>query len=76
MARTPEMVTEVRIQPSVIQVCLSRISWSWNRKKLIRFPMTLEDMFIAQKIPELLVIVSSSELFERNVPCKLSWSCY
>ena len=75
MASTPEMVTEVRIQPSVIQVCLSRISWSWNRKKLIRFPMTLEDMFIAQKIPEFLVIVSSSELFERNVPCKLSWSC-
>ena len=26
MANTPEMVTEVRIQPSVIQVSLSRIS--------------------------------------------------
>ena len=35
----------------------------------MRFPMTALDMFIAQKMPEFLVIVSSSELLARKVPC-------
>ena len=42
---------------------------TWKRKYEMRFPMTALDMFIAQKMPEFLVIVSSSELLARKVPC-------
>ena len=47
------------------------MSWhvTWKRKYVMWFPMTALDMFIAQKMPEFLVIVSSSELLARKVPC-------
>ena len=68
MVRMPAPATAVSIAPRVIQVVSLMISWSWKRKKEIRFPMMLEDMFMAQNIPEFRVMVSSSEFRARKVP--------
>ena len=65
----PSPDTEVSTAPSSTQVRLSRISWSWNKKKAARFPINPEVFNMAQKMPEFLVIVSSSELLARKVPC-------
>ena len=64
----PAAVTPVMMAPSSFQDSSAIISWSWNRKKETRFATRLELMFIAQNIPEFLVIVSSSELFARIGP--------
>ena len=64
----PAAVTEVRIPPRLTQECLWIRSSSRNRKKEERFPMTPDSLRIAQNIPEFLVIVSLSELWDRNVP--------
>ena len=66
---TPEAVTPVMMAPSTTQDSLAMISWSWNMKKETLLAMTLELMFIAQNIPEFLLIVVSSELSARIVPC-------
>ena len=64
----PAAVTPVMMAPSSFQDSSAIISWSKNRKKETRFATRLELMFIAQNIPEFLVIVSSSELFARIGP--------
>ena len=68
--RMPEPVTAVRMAPSSTQLSSWMTSCSWNRKKETRLAITLELMFIAQNIPEFLVIVSSSEFLARMVPCQ------
>ena len=64
----PAAVTPVIMAPSSFQDSSAIISWSWNKKKETRFATKLELMFIAQNIPEFLVIVSSSELSARIGP--------
>merc|ERR1719323_938296 len=44
-------------------------SSSLKRKKARVLPMKEEDMFIAQKTPELRVIVVGSELLASTLPC-------
>ena len=66
--RPPAIETEVRIQPRVILVSLSISVSPLNNRKAIRLPMKPDDIFIAQNIPEFLVIVSGSELFASMNP--------
>ena len=68
MGLLPAMETEVKIHPSVILVSLLISSSPLNRRKAMRFPMKPDDMFIAQNIPEFLVMVSGSELLVRINP--------
>ena len=64
----PEAVTPVMMAPSMTQDSSMIISWSWNMKKETRLATRLELIFMAQNIPEFLVIVSSSELSARIGP--------
>ena len=64
----PAAVTDVKMPPRLTQEFLWIRSSTRNRKKEERLPMTPESFRIAQNIPEFLVIVSLSELCDRNVP--------
>ena len=68
MRRMPAPETAVRMIASTFLVSLVMLASSLKRKKARRFPMKEEDMFIAQKTPEFLVIVLGSELFARKLP--------
>ena len=69
---SPAKDTEVRIAPRVILVSFSISSFPLNKRKAMRFPMKPEDMFMAQNMPEFLVMVSGSELFASRNPWRQS----
>jgi hypothetical protein len=54
--------------PRVFRVAAVMYSSPWNMKKHCRFPMSSEDMDMAQNIAEFLVMVSGFELLARKVP--------
>ena len=66
--RVPTPETAIRIMVNKVFVSSSILSSFLKRKKARVFPINDEDMFMAQKTPEFLVIVVGSELLARKYP--------